>query len=182
MRHQASLLALIFFASVATSAIAQPEKCTIRDLPKGIADIIRSKYAGWKPEQISDLSSDDRELWVKAHSNSCPGITSGHFDVANRVEYAVLIVKNGNRDGGYKLLIFRQDSSGSLNVNTLTHAEGVLGSGPVISHVPPGEYSDPESGKSVKTKLDSVLLEWIEAAAQLYYWTGTKFQKLQVED
>lgn len=163
-------------------AVAQSGKCTIRDLPKDIADIVSSKYAGWRPEQISDLGSDDRELWVKAHGDLCPGITRGHFDVANRVEYAVLIVKRGTKDGGYKLLIFRQRSSGSFNVHTLTHAKGVLGSGPVISRVPPGEYSDPETGKSVKTKLDSVLLEWIEAAARLYYWTGSKYQWLQVED
>lgn len=181
MRQQARL-ALILCISVATPVVAQSAKCTIRDLPKGIAEIIISKYPGWIAEQSSDLGPDDQALWTKAHGNLCPGIASGHFYNASRVDYAVLIVKRGSQKGGYKLLMFDQDSSKALNPTIIVHAEGLSGSGPVISCVPPGEYSEPETGTIVKTKLDSVLLEWIEAAAQLYYWSGSKYHKLQVQD
>ena len=182
MKQPASQVALILCISVATPVVAQSAKCTIRDLPKGIAEIIISKYPGWIPEQISDLGPDDQALWTKAHGNLCPGIASGHFDNANRVDYAVLIAKRGSQKGGYKLLMFDQDSSGAWNPTIVVHSEGLLSSGPVISCVPSGEYSDPETGTTVKTKLDSVLLEWIEAAAQLYYWSGSKYHKVQVQD
>ena len=176
------LRALILSIALATPAIAQSGECTLADLPKDIADTISTKYAGWRPEQVSDLKSDDQELWTKARGDSCPGITSGHFESDNRLNYAVLLLDKDTSHWGYKFLFFDPDRSGSFKSILLAQAEGKNAGQPVISRVPPGEYSDPETGKSVKTKLDSVLLEWIEAAAQLYYWTGSRFQRLQVED
>jgi len=179
VRQHKSLVVLIISISLATPAIAQLGKCTIRELPKGIAEIISTKYAGWRPEQVSDLRSDDLERWTKAHSNLCPGVTSGHFESAVQVSYAVLLL---NKEPGYKFLLFDKDRSGNFRSILLDQAEGKNAGQPVISRVLPGEYSDPETGKSVKTKLDSVLVEWIEAAAQLYYWSGSKYHKLQVQD
>jgi hypothetical protein len=182
VKQHASRLALILCISVATPVVAQSAKCTIRELPKGIADVIISKYAGWIPEQISDLGPDDQALWVKAHGNLCPSIASGHFQSNDWVTYAVLLLKKDQPRLGYKFLLFNENPSGRFMSILLDQAEGKNAGQPVISRVPPGEYSDPENGQSVKTKLDSVLIEWIEAAAQLYYWSGSKYHKLQVQD
>jgi hypothetical protein len=162
VKQHVSLLAVILAISVTVPAIAQSRNCSIRDLPKGIADIIGSKYAGWRLEQISDLGPDDQ-------SN-------------DRVTYAVLLLKKDAPDQAYKFLLFNEDRSGTFGSILVGHAEGKNAGQPVISRVPPGEYSDPETGQSVKTKLDSVLIEWIEAGAQLYYWSGSKYHKLQVQD
>jgi hypothetical protein len=178
----ASLIVLIVAIAVAAPAVAQSSNCMIRDLPKGIADVVSSKYRDWKLEQTSDLGSDDHELWAKAHGNLCPGIASGHFESNDRITYAVLLLKKNPPRQGYKFLLFNENRFGVFESVVLDQVEGKNAGQPVISRVPPGEYSDPETGKSVKTKLDSVLLEWIEAAAQLYYWSGSKYHKLQVED
>lgn len=182
MKPRVTLVFAILFVWLSIPSSAQSGSCSISTLPKGIADNIRAKYAGWRPEQISDLGSDDQQLWMKTHGQLCPGITSGHFESNGRLGYAVLLIKRNEANGGYKLLIFRSNSSGGFLSAIVAHAEGKLSSGPVISRVPAGEYSDPETGKSVKTKLDSVLVEWIEAAAQLYYWSGSRYRKLQVQD
>jgi hypothetical protein len=182
VKQHVSLLAVILAISVTVAAIAQSRNCSIRDLPKGIADIIGSKYAGWRLEQISDLGPDDHELWAKVHGDTCPGIAIGHFQSNDRVTYAVLLLKTNAPDQAYKFLLFNEDRSGTFGSILVGHAEGKNAGQPVISRVPPGEYSDPETGQSVKTKLDSVLIEWIEAAAQLYYWSGSKYHKLQVQD
>lgn len=182
MKQYGSFIILILNISVSAPAFAQSRNCTIQDLPKGIADIIGSKYAGWRPEQISDLEPDDHELWVKAHGKLCPGIASGHFEGNGRDTYAVLLLKKDPARLGYKFVLFNENRSGTFESILLDRAEGKNAGKPVIYRVPPGEYSDPETGKSVKTKLHSVILEWIEAAAQLYYWSGSKYHKLQVQD
>jgi hypothetical protein len=173
---------LIIFLSPQPS-VAQLDKCTMAALPKSIADEIQNKYPGWRPERISDLGADDQQLWNKAHHDLCPGIASGHFKSASRTDYAVLLLSKERSRAGYKFLLFIESRlSPTFNSILLDHGEGNNAGQPVISRVPPGKYSDPESGKSVKTKLDSVLIEWIEAAAQLYFWRGSKYQKLQVQD
>jgi hypothetical protein len=182
VRQHGSLVVLMLTISVVAPAIAQSRDSTTRDLPKGIADIIGSKYAGWRSEQISDLEVEDHELWAKAHGDICPGIAIGHFESNDRVTYAVLLLKKDAPNQGYKFLLFNENRSGTFESILVGHAEGKNSGQPVISRVPPGEYLDPESGKSVKTKLDSVLIQWIEAAAELYYWSGSKYHRLQVQD
>ena len=51
----------------------------------------------------------------------------------------------------------------------------------VISKVPPGKYSDYEDARiSVTTKLDSILVESIEAGATLYYWSAGRYKSVRV--
>jgi hypothetical protein len=119
---------------------------------------------------------------MKAHGDLCPGIANGHFENADRLTYSVLLLNDDVSVLGYKFLVFKESHSGTFRSIVLAQAEGENAGRPVISRVPPGEYSDPETGKSVKTKLDSVLVEWMEAAAQLYYRSGSRYRKLQVQD
>lgn len=185
VRHTRSIvLALTLLApAVNPSLLSQNafDPCSVSALPSAIGTVLKVNFVGWRPRQISDLVADDQQLWAKAHSQSCPGIASGHFDGGSRLEYALLLVPMSN-SGSYRLALFRENSAGTFVVRVLAHSEGDAGSKPVISKVPPGKYSDPENGKTVRTKADSILLEWIEAAARLYYWSGSAFHELQVED
>lgn len=178
-----AILLLILFAPAVNSSLAQNafDPCSVAGLPSAIGTVLKLDFAGWRPRQISDLIADDQQLWAKARSRSCPGIASGHFDGGRRVEYALLLVPTSKSDG-YRLALFRENSAGTFAVQVLARSDGDAGSRPVISTVPPGRYSDPETGRTVRTKSDSILLEWIEAAARLYYWSGSAFHELQVED
>ena len=162
-------------------SVAETVRFTIAALPQSIANNIQTKYPGWRPVRISDLESDDQQLWTKVHGDLCPGIASGHFESHTRTTYAVLLISSIPSRQGYKFLLFNKAPGASRSI-LLASAEGANAGQPVISRVPPGKYSDPETGESVDTKMDSVLIEWIEAAAQLFYWTGSRYQKLQVQD
>lgn len=155
--------------------------CADTNLPSPVVDLIRMKFSGWRPRQFSDLGSEDQQLWVKAHSNDCPGTAVGHFEGQDRLSYAVLLVPQSNPTGGYKLLVFNRTPSGDTYVwKLLDHANATY-SGLVIETAPPGKYSDYEDARiSVTTKLDGFYLEWIEKGALLYYWSAGRYKTVRV--
>jgi hypothetical protein len=52
----------------------------------------------------------------------------------------------------------------------------------VISIAPPGKYSDFEGVKSVEVKLNGIYVVWLEKGAQLFYWSGGRYHRLQISD
>jgi hypothetical protein len=64
----------------------------------------------------------------------------------------------------------------------LDSADGETYSGLVIWKAKPGTFSDLESRKKIQTKLDGVVVEWIEKAAVLYYWSDGHYQRLSISD
>jgi len=167
----------------AGSAGAQTSSsCAETDLPNPVVELIRAKFPGWRPRQFSDLGPDDRQLWVKAHANQCPGTAVGHFESPDRLSYAVLLIPQADPIGGYKLLVFSRNTTGEGYLGKLVdHWDDKAYSGVVISRVPPGHYSDYEHSRiAVTTKLDSVVLEWIEKGATLYYWLAGRYKTVRV--
>jgi hypothetical protein len=64
----------------------------------------------------------------------------------------------------------------------LDHDDKLGGQGMVISRVEPGKYTDFESTRSVRIKLDAINVEWLEKEALLYYWSEGRYQTLQTSD
>jgi hypothetical protein len=157
--------------------------CDAVKLPDSARQVLKEKFPSWRPKQVFDLGADDQDLWLKAHDRECPGIAAGHFERMNQPAYAVLLVPEAKPTGGYKLVVLAESQTGShYAARVLDQAEGPTYSGLVISAAAPGKFSDFESTKSVQVKLDSIYLEWIEKGAQLFYWSGGRFHKLQVSD
>jgi hypothetical protein len=170
-------------AAKATASKASDASDCGASLPGPVSELLASKFPEWRPKQLSDLESDDRELWLKAHPHECPGIADGHFEVAGKVSYAALLVPKSEPTGGYKLVVFSKGPTGDAYAwKLLDHADGQTYSGLVISKAKPGKYSDFEGTKSIQTKLDGVYVEWIEKGADLYYWSAGRYHKLRVSD
>jgi hypothetical protein len=64
MRIRTQLLAGVALALITVlSAGAQTsDPCAESRLPKPVNDLIKSKFPGWRIEQVSDLSTHDRQL------------------------------------------------------------------------------------------------------------------------
>ena len=142
-RQRLLLLAIgVIALSAARLARAQTANpCT--DLPSPVLKLIQTKFSGWRPRQLSDLASDDQQLWVKAHGNQCPGTAVGHFESPDRPSYAVLIVRQSDPLGPYKLLMFSKSGTGDDYVWKLVdHWDAKDYHGVVVSTIPPGQYSD----------------------------------------
>jgi hypothetical protein len=151
------------------------------NLPTPVVDLIRTKFSGWRPKDVSDLDPENRELWLRPHLNDCPGIAVGHFESPDRLTYAVLLVPQSDSSGGYKLLVFNRMASGDTYVWKLLDHANASYSGLVVETAPPGKYSDYEDARiSVTTKLEGFYLEWIEKGALLYYWSAGRYKTVRV--
>jgi hypothetical protein len=172
-------LALI---SVLSARAQTSDPCAETRLPRSVNELIRARFPGWRREQASDLSSDDRQLWLKAHVNDCPGIAIGHFESRDRLTYALFLVRPADVENGYKLLVFDKMPNGDAYILKLTEqANGPTYDGVVIVTAPPGHYSDYEHTRiSVTTKLDGFYLEFIEKGALFYYWSGRRYRTVRV--
>ena len=183
-KHAHPLLAGAVLALIAAvSAWAQAsDPCAETKLPSPVNDLIRAKFSGWRPEQPSDLASDDRQLWSKAHLNDCPGITVGHFESPDRLTYVVFLVRPSGPTDGYRLLVFDKMPKGNAYVvKLMEQANGPTYGGVVIETAPPGHYSDYEHARiSVTTKLEGFYLEFIEKGLLLYYWSGRRYRTVRV--
>jgi hypothetical protein len=156
--------------------------CADNNLPSPVIDLIKTKFAGWRPKQTEDLDPGNRQLWLKPHSNDCPGIAVGHFESLERLTYAILLVPQSNPSGGYKLLVFNKMPSGDVYVwKLLGHSDTGIYSGTVIETAPLGHYENYEDARiSVTTKLEGFYMEWIEKGAILYYWSAGRYKTVTV--
>ncbi len=174
-----SMLALM---AVVSGGAQTSNPCAESGLPSPVNDLIRGRFPGWRPEQLSDLRSDDRQLWLKAHVNDCPGIAIGHFETTDRFTYAVFLVRPSDPTNGYKVLVFDEIPHGNAYILKLVEqANGPTYGGVAIETAPPGHYSDYEDARiSVTTKLEGFYLEFIERGALLYYWSGRRYRTVRV--
>jgi hypothetical protein len=147
---------------------------------------LKEKFPGWRAKTLSDLGEDDHRLWLQAHPKQCPGIAAGHFNGTD-TSFALLLVRESNSAGGYKLVVATPGPSingysEGYSFALLDHNDTQSAAGMVISKVKPGKYSDFGRTKTITTQLDCINVEWIEAAAELYYWTGGQYKTLQTSD
>lgn len=164
---------------VASTLPAHAGSCDV--LPSDAKVIMQQKFPGLRPKNLSDLSEDDRKLWLRAHPKACPGIASGHFEEAGRVAYAILLVPKTGNAGMCRIVVFSKETDGYA-VRLLEEATCSGDSGLVISKEVPGTYSEFEDGKSVHLKLDSVNVEWLEKSSVLYYRSHGKYRSMQTSD
>src|ERR1700730_7449412 len=105
------LLTKVLLLTGVQSLAAQTQKpCDSENLPPAIGDLLRKDFPGWRQKQISDLQTDDQQLWIQAHGKACPGSIVGHFEKSDSDAYAVLLVPRSETSGGYKLVVFSEGS------------------------------------------------------------------------
>jgi hypothetical protein len=188
MRAMTALLRIVLLSTAfghqawaATSKMPAATVCS-SVLPTAVNELLTSQFPKWRLKQLSDLESYDRQLWLKAHPQECPGVAAGHYQSSDELSYAVLLVPKSNRSNGYQLIVVSKKTQSSYTWKLLDSSEAQPNSGAVVSKVKPGKYSDPERSKSITTKSDAIDLEWLEQAAVLYYWSSGRYLKLQISD
>jgi hypothetical protein len=176
-----SLLACL----VARPASAQTTMvCDSSVLPAAARDLLALKFSQWRPKVVSDMDTDDQQLWLSAtKGKACPGLVSGHFETPDKASYALLLVPKSNADAGYKVIVLSQrGADDSYDWRLVDHADAPANVGIVISKVPPEKYSDWENNKSIQLKLDGLQVEWMEKGAFVYYWSAGHYRRIQVSD
>jgi len=183
MNRLTQLLVLIFIALGIHPAVQAQNTCEADALPSEAKSLINKKFPDWRLKRISDLEDYDRELWIKAHPNECPGMAAGRFELPNQIAYCLLLIPKSGAEASYKIVVLSGSTIDHYSVRVLDHADGPgADSGLVISKVPPGEYSGFDSTQSIKTKLDAIEAEWLEKSSVLYFWKNGVYRTLQTSD
>jgi hypothetical protein len=178
------VISTLNLVSVPTSDAQSSTPCGEVVLPAPISELLKGKFAQWRPKRVLDMEPADQQLWLKGpNGKACPGIVIGHFENPDSFSYAFLLVPRSDANGGHKIVVFSRDANKDVYTwRLLDHADGQTYSGLVISKAEPGKYEDWEGKKSIRLRLDALYLEWMEKGAQIFYWRAGRYQKLQVSD
>jgi hypothetical protein len=173
---------LLAILSVAFCSAAQESPCGKKALPASINQILDSTFTSWRPQRVTDLYEDDQKFWLDSHSKECPGIASGHFESAESLSYAVLLVPTSEKQHGYRLIVFSASADASNYAwRSLESATGKDDFAPVIYKVLPGHHVGFDHTKSIRIKLDGIGVEWIEKSSYIYWFEG-HYRKLWTSD
>jgi hypothetical protein len=175
---------LLYAVPTLLSAVQSSSACDKVAVPAPIRELLRDKFAHWKPKEIADMDPDDQHLWLTGDDGkACPGIAIGHFENADSLSYAFLLVPRSNPSGGHKILVFSKAPGKNVYGWTLLdHSDRQTYSGLVISRAEPGKYQDWEGKRSIQIRTDGLYVEWMEKGGILYYWSAGGYHKLHVSD
>jgi hypothetical protein len=146
-----------------------------------VQQLLEKGYASWRYERVSDLPEEYQKMWTTHNPKDCPGFAAGHFINLENLSYAVLLISGSGQSVSSKLLVVNRTKKGTYAATVLTE-EKTTQHYEVVSRVPPGAYSDPEGGSSVRLRLDGVLLEALEVGSTLYYWRNGRFHSLVLSE
>src|SRR5258708_8541876 len=147
------------------------------DLPKDLRSAVERKYAGTKVVTLSDLSEEDKQLYQKEHSDSCPGLVKVDFYGDDKPTFALPLTTQSQPYPTTNLVLpHRPDSN--WEVTTLNKADGPI---PVVWSEKPGEYKSVYQHKIRATRPVIVFCGY-SSWAVLYAWTNNRIAKLQLQD
>src|SRR5689334_6668992 len=99
---------LCVFFGIARPLVAQSARgtgqgsCALTVLPVPVQSQLKTAYAAWKVQEVTDLSVNASSSWDHHKKyrppTECPGIAVGHFQ-GNEVSYAVLLVPADRSNG-----------------------------------------------------------------------------------
>jgi len=162
--------------------MAQPGTSCSSIIPKELDQFLAKDFPTFRPKLISDLDRDERRLWSETHGKACPGVAAGQFESADELSYALLLIPQSRPKDGYRLVVVTAGADNHFQSETLDSNDTADNSGMVIARVPPGKQSAFEGNKTIRLRLESISVQWLEKAAVLYYWSNGKFRTLNTSD
>lgn len=147
-----------------------------------VNQVLKQQFRNWRPKLFSDLSSDDQRVWNEDHRRSCPGIAAGHFESAEDLAYAILLISRSSGESGSKVIVISPAAHGYAVRLLVQHKGTGPDSGLVISKAHSGAYSDFEDRHTIHLKLDAVEVEWLEKSSTLYYWSNGRYRSIATSD
>ena len=102
-----AVLSAVNLAFVSMSAAQGSASCDAAAAPAAIGELLKERFAEWRPKQVSDMEADEQELWLKgSNGKECPGIAVGHFESTDSLSYAFLLDPLSNPCGGHKIVVY----------------------------------------------------------------------------
>lgn len=172
MRFGTCLALCVFLVLCAIDAHGtETRACTTNDV---VTSYLKSNPV-WSIVDLSDLSSDDRNLWQRYHQGLCPGMASGRLD-SNHTWYALALLNRTKGKVQEKLILLKID--GQTVTTYLLSASQVIVEPFVVWRTGPGKYLDYRSEKQIVIRHDSFVYEKMESASVQFYLHNGRIHKL----
>ena len=176
----AKLSVILFWISVLvqiTPAQSSQPLNTACELPKELKSLVEAKYPGMKVVGLSDLNQEDRELFQKDHSNTCPGLVEVDFYGDGKPTFALALTTK-NRPYPRTELVLAHQGGENWDVSFLGKADGPI---PVIWSDKPGKYKG-VYGASIDASKPVIIFCGYSSWAVLYAWDKNRVIKIWLRD
>lgn len=171
-----SALWFCLFVLIQVAAAAQPSSDAC-DLPRDLRIVVEREYAGTKVVSLSDLSEEDKQLYQKGHSDSCPGLVKVDFYGDGTPTFALAMTTKSQTHPTTKLVLAHRAES-NWKVTTLDKADGPI---PVVWSEKPGEYKS-VYGKKINSARPVIIFCGYSSWAVLYAWMNNRVAKIWLRD
>lgn len=172
------MLAIVAIVAGGAPAFAQANPC-VPNLPSEGTQLLESAYPGYRMLQLSDLNSDDQEIWRNTYRDACPGLVEGAFK-GKKGAYAVLLVPI-KPDGETRAVLLEPNESGGMTQEQI-FAERRVGNLPVVRRSDPGVYEDLEKRTRIAAPNDVVLIEHLESKVTAIAFVKGKTRILTISE
>jgi hypothetical protein len=158
-----------------------PVLCRLDSLPLAIQSHLREEYGSWKIQDASSLSPRARGRWESEKPLGCPGIAVGHFESAQTLSYALLLVPVGHADAGYRLVVFSQKAGQSeFEERILNKLDEGGATSYFLRGMPISKFFDEASKKRFQAHSAEVILLFDSAENEyevdVYYWSQNRYR------
>lgn len=158
-----------------------PVLCRLDSLPPAIQSHLREEYGSWKIQEASNLSPRARGRWGSEKPLGCPGIAVGHFESAQTLSYALLLVPVGHADAGYRFVVFSQKTGQSdFEGRILDKLDEGGATNYFLRGMPIGKFFDEASKKRFQAHSADVILLFDSAENEyevdVYYWSENRYR------
>lgn len=155
--------------------------CRLDSLPPAIQSHLREEYGSWRIQEAANLSARARGRWESEKPSGCPGMAVGHFESAQTLSYALLLVPLGHADAGYRFVVFSQKPGQSdYEAKILDKFEERGAANYFLRGMPIGKFFDEPSKKRFHAHTADVILLFDSAENEyevdVYYWSENHYR------
>jgi hypothetical protein len=179
-RTSISALTILFLSLFLPGRSFGQHVCSVEEIPLDVRNLLKQKFPGWAIVTVSDLRSDDQQIWRRAHPRACPGYTVGNFRDADHLSYAFNLFRKDREHTLETLFVIDSDEQGQkLRVLSEPTKVAYLS---VTSKPPPGKYGSADGTKRITAPFSVISYEAIESGELLYYWSNGRYHSVLTSD
>jgi hypothetical protein len=173
--RRAFLLGFILSATANLATAREPDPCT---LPHGLDATIAAKHPTAHVVRITDLTEDGKNLYVKDHGASCPGLVKIDFYGDSNPTWALALIAGNDPQKLKSHLIVARRQESRWNIRTLATAIGI----PVVWKERAGEYKDMYRRKTIRSARPVLVLCYYSSSTTIYAWNGKNVEEVWLQD
>jgi hypothetical protein len=131
---------------------------------------------GWQLLRLDDLGPDDQQLWATYRPHTCPGYAVARMGAGSEPSYAVALIQKGPAGTREKVVLLVPQ--GTRSVTHVLAKPLFVGNPAVVWRAGPGRYHAWDGGPSIGVPHDAVVVETLEASAELHYLVGDRLKSI----